>query len=188
MESPKGPPPPLLTIPLINAKRLELLQVYLPYLSPFVYEDRLAEMQKMTFISSRALCHIVTLVNQFHEMGKTIRDMEVYLGDTIDDEVKHVALSASQKTATEILKKMGYTCETSPPVTIKNREQDAKPSQAKDKSRCFISSESEEGEDLGESDECETDEGEEVHDEEYAESEEESTTEGEDETEGTNPN
>ncbi len=96
-------------IPFKNCDRIEILGKVLPFMECFMEKQTVETLRSMSFISSRALAEIVRLCAQLSEVNDTICNIQLYIKDSFDDEVKHIAISASKKTANEILHKMGYS-------------------------------------------------------------------------------
>jgi hypothetical protein len=96
-------------IPTEYQKRVDILHQVIPYLTMYVHEDTIQELKSLEFVSSRALAEILRLCSQVSEIGVTVSNIKSYIKDTVDDEVRNIAIAASKKTAQDIFKKFGYS-------------------------------------------------------------------------------
>ena len=97
-------------ISLKSSERVAQLVKVIPFLSQHISSNSIIEkLSRLNFVSSRALAQVLRLCAQLSEIGKTLENIDHYADDTIDDEVKDVALSASQSTAREICRKLNCT-------------------------------------------------------------------------------
>lgn len=91
-------------IPLELNKRMDILSKTIPFLETFMDSTTVTNLKSLQFISSRALANIAKLCLQLNEVGDTMKRIQSFIKDTIDDEVKNIAIAASKRTKEQCMK------------------------------------------------------------------------------------